>query len=325
MPDTALRHAAVRSVASTLPKRVVPNAPIAERAGVTEDWIVARTGIRERRAVTPDERLTDLATAAGAAALERAGLAAERLDLVLVGTTSQDELTPNAAPIVAHELGAHNAGAMDVGAACTAFVSALATAAAQIEADRAEYVLVIGADVLTRHLDPTDKRTAALFGDGAGAAVLAAGEGPGGVGPVVQRCDGGGAEFIIAPREDERIRMRGQDTFKHAVARLTEVTRQACAAADVSIDDIDLFAYHQANARITRAVGERLQLDTDRVLDVIERTGNTSAASIPLALDVARREQRLRPGDRVLLAAFGAGLTWGGCVVEWSEEGVPAP
>jgi 3-oxoacyl-[acyl-carrier-protein] synthase III len=324
MAETALRHAAVRSVASTLPERVVPNASIASRAGVSEDWIVARTGIQERRAVTPDERLTDLAAAAGAAALERAGLTADRLDLVLVGTTSQDELTPNAAPIVAHELGAHRAGAMDVGAACTAFVAALATAAAQIEAGRAEYVLVIGADVLTRHTDPEDKRTAALFGDGAGAAVLAAGEGPGGVGPVVQRCDGAGAEFIIAPREDERIRMQGQDTFKHAVARLSEVTRQACAAADVAIEDIDLFAYHQANARITRAVGQRLNLDPDRVLDVIERTGNTSAASIPLALDAARRDERLRPGARVLLAAFGAGLTWGGCVVEWSEEGVTA-
>jgi 3-oxoacyl-[acyl-carrier-protein] synthase III len=324
MAETALRHAAVRSVASTLPERVVPNAPIASRAGVSEDWIIARTGIKERRAVTADERLTDLAAAAGAAALERAGLTADRLDLVLVGTTSQDELTPNAAPIVAHELGAHRAGAMDVGAACTAFVAALATAAAQIEAGRAEYVLVIGADVLTRHTDPEDKRTAALFGDGAGAAVLAAGEGPGGVGPVVQRCDGAGAGFIIAPREDERIRMQGQDTFKHAVARLSEVTRQACAAADVAIEDIDLFAYHQANARITRAVGQRLNLDPDRVLDVIERTGNTSAASIPLALDAARRDERLRPGALVLLAAFGAGLTWGGCVVEWSEEGVTA-
>jgi 3-oxoacyl-[acyl-carrier-protein] synthase III len=322
--DTATRHAAVRSVASKLPERVVPNAPIASRAGVSEDWIVARTGIKERRAVTPDERLTDLAAAAGAAALERAGLPADRLDLVLVGTTSQDELTPNAAPIVAHALGAHRAGAMDVGAACTAFVTALATAAAQIEAGRAEYVLVIGADVLTRHTDPTDRRTAALFGDGAGAAVLAAGEGPGGVGPVVQRCDGAGAGFIVAPREDERIRMQGQDTFKHAVARLSEVTRQACAAADVAVEDIDLFAYHQANARITRAVGQRLNLDPDRVLDVIERTGNTSAASIPLALDAARRDERLRPGARVLLAAFGAGLTWGGCVVEWSEEGVTA-
>ena len=324
MAETALRHAAVRSVASTLPERVVPNAPIASRAGVSEDWIVARTGIKERRVVAPDERLTDLAAAAGASALERAGLTADRLDLVLVGTTSQDELTPNAAPIVAHALGAHRAGAMDVGAACTAFVAALATAAAQIEAGRAEYVLVIGADVLTRHTDPEDKRTAALFGDGAGAAVLAAGEGPGGVGPVVQRCDGAGANFIIAPREDERIRMQGQDTFKHAVARLSEVTRQACAAADVAIEDIDLFAYHQANARITRAVGQRLNLDPDRVLDVIERTGNTSAASIPLALDAARRDERLRPGALVLLAAFGAGLTWGGCVVEWSEEGVTA-
>jgi 3-oxoacyl-[acyl-carrier-protein] synthase-3 len=322
MPETAVRHAAVRAVASTLPERVIPNAPIAERAGVSEDWIVTRTGIRERRSVTPDERLSDLAAAAGAQALQRAGLDAERLDLVLVGTTSQDELTPNAAPIVAHALGAHRAGAMDVGAACTAFVSALAVAAAQIEAGRAQHVLVVGADILTRHLDPEDKRTAALFGDGAGAAVLQAADGNGGVGPVVQRCDGARAGYIVAPREDERIRMQGQDTFKHAVNRLVEVTGQACDAAGVDVDDIDLFAYHQANQRITRAVGERLGLDPERVLDVIERTGNTSAASIPLALDAARRDGRLHPGARVLLAAFGAGLTWAGCVVDWSEEGV---
>jgi 3-oxoacyl-[acyl-carrier-protein] synthase-3 len=323
MPE---RRATVRSVASALPETAVPNAPIAARAGVSEEWIVARTGVRERRAVRPDERLTDLAAAAGVTALERAGLAPERVDLVLVGTTSQDELTPNAAPIVAHVLGASRAGAMDVGAACTAFVSALAVAAAQIEAGRAEHVLVIGADVLTRHLDPEDRRTAALFGDGAGAAVLAAGNGDGrdGIGPVVQRCDGARAGYIVAPREDERIRMEGQDTFKHAVARLSEVTGQACAAAAVDLDEIDLFAYHQANARITRAVGERLGLDRERVLDVIERTGNTSAASIPLALDAARGEGRLRAGARVLLAAFGAGLTWAGCVVRWSEEGVPA-
>jgi 3-oxoacyl-[acyl-carrier-protein] synthase III len=213
---------------------------------------------------------------------------------------------------------------MDVGAACTAFVSALSVAAAHIEAGRADHVLVIGADVLTRHVDPEDRRTAALFGDGAGAAVLAAGNGAGGVGPVIQHCDGARAGYIIAPREDERIRMEGQDTFKHAVARLSEVTGEACEAAAVDLDRIDLFAYHQANARITRAVGERLGLDPERVLDVIERTGNTSAASIPLALDEARREGRLRAGARVLLAAFGAGLTWAGCVVEWSEEGVPA-
>jgi 3-oxoacyl-[acyl-carrier-protein] synthase-3 len=307
------------SVSSELPPTVVPNAPIAERAGVSEDWIVARTGITERRAIGPEERISDLATAAGATALERAGVAAADLDLVLVATTSQDELTPNTAPIVAYELGAGRAGAMDIGAACTAFVSAIAVAAGQIEAGRAERVLIVGADVLTRYLDPADRRTAALFGDGAGAVVMAANGGRGDVGHVVMRADGAGADFIVAPRGDP-LRMQGQDTFKHAVARLVEVTEQACDAAGVAIEDIDLFAYHQANARITRAVGQRLGLRPERVLDVIERTGNTSAASIPLALDQARVDGRLVPGARVLLGAFGAGLTWGGCVITWSDE-----
>jgi 3-oxoacyl-[acyl-carrier-protein] synthase-3 len=308
------------SVASELPPTVVTNAPIAERIGVSEDWIVSRTGVSERRAVGPDDRLSDLAAAAGAAALERAGMDPDELDLVLVATTSQDELTPNAAPLVAHAIGARRAGAMDIGAACTAFVSAVAVAAGQIEAGRAQTVLIIGADVLTRHTDPDDRRTAALFGDGAGAVVMSANGAESRIGPVVMRCDGGGADYIIAPRRDPRIRMNGHDTFKHAVARLAEVTLEACEAAGVALEDIDLFAYHQANARITRAVGERLRLDPERVLDVIGHTGNTSAASIPLALDEARREGRLRPGARVLLGAFGAGLTWGGCVITWSEE-----
>src|SRR3954451_5619491 len=198
MPE---RHATVRSVASALPETTVPNAPIAERAGVTEEWIVARTGIRERRAVRPDERLTDLRSAAGAATLERAGLDPERVDLLLVGTTSQDELTPNAAPLVAHALGARRAGAMDIGAACTAFLSALSLATAQVEAGRAERVLVVGADLLSRATDLDDRRTAPLFGDGAGAVVVGPTPAGSGLGPVVLRHDGTGADVIVAHHE----------------------------------------------------------------------------------------------------------------------------
>jgi 3-oxoacyl-[acyl-carrier-protein] synthase-3 len=310
------RSVAVLGCGTALPSRVVSSAAIAERLGVAEDWIVDRTGIHSRHVIAPGERLSDLAARAGAAALDRAGVEAAELDLVLVATVSADELTPNAAPLVAHALGAVRAGALDVGAACTGFLSALAMAAAYIESDRADRVLVLGADVLSRFTDPEDRRTAPLFGDGAGAAVLGVGHG-GGLGPVVLRQDGGHAEVIVAPRDRGLIEMEGQDTFRHAVRRLAEVTGEAAGAAGVALEEVDLFIYHQANARITRAVGARLSLDPSRVVDCIAQIGNTSAASLPLALAHAEADGRLRPGMTVLLAAFGAGLTWGGAVLEW--------
>lgn len=318
MPEAALatRTAGVLACATALPAASVPTAAIAQRLGVEEDWIVSRTGVRARHVAAPGERLSELATRAGAAALERAGLEADELDLVLVATLTADELTPNAAPLVAHALGASRAGAFDVGAACTAFVSALACGAAWIEAGRARYVLVVGADVLSRFVDHGDRRTAALFGDGAGAVVLGAGEGAG-LGPVVLHQDGSQWERIIARRERGVIEMDGQETFRHAVARLSEVTGEALAAAGLELDDVDLFVYHQANARITRAVGERLGLDPERVVDCIAQTGNTSAATLPLALAHAEAAGRLERGAKVLLAAFGAGFTWGGAVLEW--------
>jgi 3-oxoacyl-[acyl-carrier-protein] synthase-3 len=286
------------------------------RLGVPEDWIVSRTGIRSRRVLGPEERLSDLAARAGSAALARAGLDAAELDLVLVATSSADELTPNAAPLIAHVLGAERAGAFDVGAACTGFLCALAVGASWIEADRAERVLVLGADALSRFTDPKDRRTAALFGDGAGAVVLGAAE-AGGLGPVVLRQDGGHAEVIVAPRQRGTIEMDGQETFRHAVNRLVEVTGEAVEAASISLEEVDLFVYHQANARITRAVGARLGIEISRVVDCIAQQGNTSAATLPLALAHAEADGRLRPGMTVLLAAFGAGLTWGGAVLEW--------
>jgi 3-oxoacyl-[acyl-carrier-protein] synthase-3 len=313
--------AAIASVAAHLPDAVVDNHDIAQRLGVSEDWIESRTGIRRRHVVGPGERLDDLAVAAGQAALARAELDPADLDLVLVGTTSADELTPNAAPLVAHRLGAVAAGAIDVGAACTAFVSALALGAGMIESRRASRVLVVGADVLSRHTDPFDRRTAALFGDGAGAAVLEQTHAPGAIGPAPMGADGAGAPHIVA-RRGGTIEMAGQETFRNAVIRLAEATLAATAQAGLTLEDLDLFVYHQANGRILRAVGERLDLDPERVIDCIERFGNTSAATLPIALDVAWREGLLHPGDRVLLAAFGAGFTWGGTVVEWSA---PSP
>jgi len=309
------RTARVIGLGHKLPDHVVPNGPIAERIGVDSDWITRRTGIRERRFAAPDERTADLAVSAARRALLDAGRKATDVDLVLLATMTPDELTPNTAPVVANALGI-GAGAYDIGAACTGWLSALSAGAAQVEAGRAECVLVIGAETLSRVTDPTDKRTAALFGDGAGAVVLSP-DGDGAIGPVVLATDGGMADTIWADHDERFIHMEGHDTFNKAVRVLTESTQQACEQAGVTLDDIDLFVYHQANGRILKSVAEKLELESERVADYIGETGNTSAASIPLVLSLLREDGRLRPGQRLVLSAVGAGFTWGAAVVDW--------
>lgn len=317
---SGLRGAEIRSLGVALPRESVANEPIAERLGVDDHWIVKRTGIRRRHMVQPDERLTDLMLAAASQALERAGVGGEDLDLILVGTFTQDEILPNAAPLVAGALGARRAGAIDLGAACMGFLSGVSLAAGQIESRRADAVLVIGAEALTRYLDMDDRRTAALIGDGAGAAVLGPADPPGRLSHAVLRANAESREIVYMHRDELKLRMEGQSTFVHAVDYLSEVSLEAVEAAGVTFEDIDLFVYHQANARIVKAVGERLGLPAERVVDCIECFGNTSAASIPLALDWAEREGRLRPGSRALLAAVGAGFTWGAVVAEWGSD-----
>ena len=237
---------------------------------------------------------------------------------MLVATVGADELLPNAAPLVALDLGAHSAGAMDVGAACTGFLSALSLAAAQVECGRCEHVLVIGADFLSRFTDPSDRGTAALFADGAGAVVVGAADGgPGLIGHIALHADGTGARAICATHDEKIIHMQGHDTFKAAVHRLSESTLEAVERVGLDLDDIGLFVYHQANARILAAVGERLGVDRERVIDCIDRYGNTSSATLPIALADARERGMLEPGMNVLLAAFGAGFTWGAGVIQW--------
>ncbi len=313
--------AAIASVASALPRSSVPTAEIAARLGVTEQWVVDRTGIHARHFAAPDETLTELATQAGARALELAGVAAGDVDLILLATTTADHIMPTGAPLVAERLGAVHAGGMDIGAVCAGFVSALSVGAGAIESGRAGVVLVIGADILSRITDPNDRRTAALFADAAGAVVMVASDGPSRVGEIVLRADGTGIEWIIATHEERVIRMAGHETFKHAVARLSEVTLEALAAAGMTTDDIDLFVYHQANARILRALGERLGLPPEKIVDAIGDVGNTSSASIPLALCAALDDGRLRPSSRLLLGAFGAGFVWGAGTVQWGLDG----
>ena len=317
------RRAAVAGIGMAVPAAVRGNAPIAARLGVEPGWIEGRMGVRERHVAAPSERLSDVAAAAGGRALERAGIEAGQVDLVIVATTTADELLPNAAPLVAGALGAHRAGAFDLGSACTGFLSALSLAAGYVEAHRAETVLVIGADLMERLIDPDDRSTAALFGDGAGAAVVTGGAGGGSIRSAVLGSDAGsGAALVRIEHSDRLIRMEGLETYRHAVLRLSEATLDAVATAGMTLADIDLFAYHQANSRILRAVGERLGLDPAKVVDCIGSYGNTSAATIPIALCEAERAGRLEPGARVLLGAFGAGFTWGAMVVELGADRV---
>lgn len=309
--------AAIASVGMRVPETVVSNAEIADRIGVSDEWIVRRTGIKSRHIAEPQERLATHAIDAAAQALDRARASAAEVDLVLVATTTADEVMPNAAPLVAHGLGATRAGAYDIGAACSGFLSALSVGVGQIESGRSKCAVVVGVDFMSRITDPEDRATAAVFADGAGAVVLRSVGYPGRVGPIVLGADGAGADHIFAERAGGMIRMRGHETFREAVARLTLSTLQATRAAGKRLEEIDLFVYHQANGRILSAVGERLNLPQNRVVDCIGQYGNTSAATLPLALAFSEAEGRLTPGDQVLLGAFGAGFTWGATVVQW--------
>lgn len=304
----------------SVPDCTVASAEVAERLGVSEEWILSRTGVRERRIAAEGDSVTSLAAAAGRRALERSGVEGVDLDLVIVATMAADDLTPNAAPLVARELGAVGAGAFDVGAACSGFLTALALACGQVEAGRAERVLAIGADLLSRLTDPTDRGTAALFADGAGAALVTAVEGPGAIGPIVLRAEGDVEHWVHASHTERRIRMKGHETFREAVSRICESTLEVLARADLDLPDVDLFVYHQANARILDAVGERLGLPSRKVVDCIDRFGNTSSATIPIALADAEARGLLRRGDTVLLGAFGAGLTWGAGLLRWEAR-----
>jgi 3-oxoacyl-[acyl-carrier-protein] synthase-3 len=305
----------IAAVARAVPPRVVGNEAIASRLGVDGAWITTRTGITERRHAAPDATLVELAADAATVALERAGVDPAEIDQVLVATSTADDLLPNAAPLVAQRIGAHRAGAMDVGAACTGFLAALELGAASVEAGRVASSLVIGADLMSRILDLDDRRTAGLFGDGAGAAVVVPG-GAGAIGPIRLRADGSGAMHVGAPHGG-KVRMDGRATFRAAVARLCEATLEVTEEAGLELEQIDLFVYHQANSRILAAVGDRLGLPADRVVDSLARYGNTSAASVPIALDEAIADGRVRPGSKVLVGAFGAGLTWGAGIVDW--------
>jgi len=315
-PSPATRTAGIAGLGAALPERRVPNAEIAARLGVSVEWIERRTGINERRYAAPGQRVSDLACRAGRMALQDAGLDAAELDMILLATLAADEITPGAAPIVAHALGAGNIAAIDVGAACAGAIAALAHATAWIEAGRARHVLVIGAEILTRLVDFDDPRTAPLFGDGAGALLVSL-DAEGQIGPFVLGSDGAAADVIRATRARGVLEMEGHETFLMAVHRLASSTAEVLELVGLALEDVDLFVYHQANSRILSAVADRLGLPRARVFDCIAEFGNTSAASVPLALGEAVRVGALWPGARVVLGGVGAGLVWGTTVLTW--------
>jgi 3-oxoacyl-[acyl-carrier-protein] synthase III len=314
------RTAGIFGVGAALPEHVVGNDEIVARLDTTDEWIVRRTGIRERRIIAPDQPLSELATRACALALEDAGRTPDEVDQIIVSTITPDRVTPGVAPYVALGLGAEHASAVDVNAACAGFIYALDQAAAQVESGRARVVLVCGAEALSRITDHHDRGTAMLFGDGAGAVVVAGGELEIGCGGFVLGTDAAQADLLYAERTNPMLRMEGREVYRHAIRRMVEATNEAIERAGLSIDDIDLFVAHQANVRILTAAANELGLPPEKLMVNIDRVANTSSASIPLALAEAERDGRLRPGAIVALSAFGAGFVWGSGIVSWKER-----
>jgi 3-oxoacyl-[acyl-carrier-protein] synthase III len=335
---TAGRFARITGVGAAVPDRVVPNAYFESIVDTSDEWIRERTGIRERRFAGDGESTATLAAAAGAGALERAGVGPESIDLLIVATCTPERLIPSTAAFVQSRLGM-SCPSFDLNAACAGFVYGLSVADAQIRAGAADRVLLVGAEVLSRVLDMTDRTTCVLFGDGAGAAVLEPGQDPG-ILQSLLALDGSQAELLTVPAggtaepvTEDTLRQRrnflrmidGQSVFKQAVTAMAAACTQVLEKAGVSPSDLALVIGHQANARILTALGKRLGLDPEKVLIDIAWVGNTSAASIPIALEGAWRRGMLDPGDLVLTAAFGAGMSWGASLLRWTMAAPAQP
>jgi 3-oxoacyl-[acyl-carrier-protein] synthase-3 len=312
--------AGVIGIGSALPEHIVTNADFESYLDTTDAWIVRRTGIRERRHLNGNRTLTELAVEACNAALADAGRDAAEVDHVIVSTLTPDRLMPGLAPGLADAIGANGAGAVDLNAACSGFLYALDQAAALVESGRGQVIVVCGAEALSRITDRNDRGTAILFADGAAAVVVAAGELALGCPPFVLRSDGIHGDLLYAETDERLLRMEGQEVYRHAVERMVQATAEALARAGMGVEEIDLFVAHQANARIIEAAARRLGVPTEKVFINVDLVANTSSASIPLALHQAEREGRLKPGDTVALAAFGAGFVWGAGIVSWKER-----
>lgn len=311
---------------SALPRRVVTNAELAVQVDTSDEWIVERTGIRQRHIAGPDETTATLATAAARAALADAGIDASTIGLIVLATATPDNTFPATATKVQHALGCNGGVAFDVGAVCSGFLYALTVADSLLRTGMAKRALVIGAETFSRILDWNDRTTCVLFGDGAGAVVLeapapdAAIDGPG---ILANRLHADGAQHDLlyvdggpsTTQTTGHVRMKGREVFRHAVVNLTNVLNEVLEEAGVSSDQIDWVVPHQANARILDATAKKLGIAPDKVVVTVDRHANTSAASVPLALDMARKDGRIKSGDLVMLEAMGGGFTWGASLI----------
>lgn len=329
-------RARLAALGAYAPERVVTNAEMESMVDTSDEWIVSRTGIRERRFAAPDQAASDLGLIAAERALAAAGADPAELDMVIVATATPDHFFPSTAALIAHRLGATNAAAFDLSAACAGFIYGLAQGSALVEAGLARSVLVVGAEVLTRITDMEDRATCVIFADGAGAALLRAAppERTTGFLGFELGADGSGADLLCVPGGAGRMppgrmtdprqafmQMRGAEVFRFATRVMVESSERLLEAAGIGMEDIDLVVAHQANLRIIEHAAERLGVGSDRLLVNIDRYGNTSSASIPLALWEAQQDGRLRPGAMLLLVGFGGGLTWGSTIVRWEPEG----
>lgn len=328
MPTQA---AGILGTGRALPERILTNADLETMVETSDEWIVSRTGIRERRIAAPNENTSDFATLAAQKALKAAGLTPNDLDLIICATVCPDMMLPSTACLIQSKLGAKRAAAYDMAAACSGFIYGLATARSFIEAGHCRYVLVIGAELLSRFVDYTDRATCVIFGDGAGAAVVGPVEAGRGILAHRILSDGDYAELLYTPGGGTRhpadettvrdrlhyIKMRGNELFKVAVRNMAETVGQVLDELRLTPSDVDLFVPHQANQRITDAVAERLGIQRERIYINIDRMGNTSSASIPIALDECVEAGRVKPGHLLVFASFGAGATWGAMALRW--------
>lgn len=326
-------RAGIIGLGTYMPDHVMTNADFEKIVDTTDEWIVSRSGIHERRFASADQACSDISAIAAERAIKDAGLNKEDIDMFIVATASGDMLFPSTSCLVTEKLGfkgLEGPAAMDITAGCTGFIYGLVTAKAYVEAGLAKNVCVIGAEVLSKLLDMTDRATCVLFGDGAGAAIVSSVAGNGimaallessGEGHMHITFPGGGsrkpATHETIDNHDHFVHMNGSDVFKFAVRAMDLGCAKVLEKAELKPEDIDWFVPHQANIRIIESAAKRMKLPMEKVFITLDKTGNTSAATIPIALDIARNEGRLKKGDKLLMVAFGAGLTWGSAVVEW--------
>jgi 3-oxoacyl-[acyl-carrier-protein] synthase-3 len=324
-------RAGILGTGRSYPEGILTNADLEKIVETSDEWITTRTGIKQRRKAAPGEYTSQFATRASQQAIERAGIDANDVDLILCATVTPDQILPSTACLIQAQLGANKAAAMDIVAACSGFVYGITIAEPMIRSGQIKYALIIGAELLTRYVDYSDRSTCVLFGDGAGAAILGPVEGDRGILASKIRSDGRYEEQLYAPgggtkggftaetiaHGDHFFKMKGNEVFKVAVRSMNDISRQVLCEAGLKTEDIDLFIPHQANQRITEAVANQLKVDMSRVYSNIARTGNTSSASIPICLDECVENERIKSGDNVLMASFGGGFTWGAVAMRW--------